>query len=157
MLVEYPLKIMAVFVKEPGTDHPALRAVRSAVSMLTLPGSAEASPVSPRPAIRTDIGIHFGLVISGNIGSREGRLNNTVIGDTVNTSARLCSAAGARPRASLLVSETVSTHLAECFSLVRLDPVRLKGKMEPIGLFEVSISSEQPAVASDFSGKRPAS
>lgn len=85
------------------------------------------------PPLATGIGIHTGGLISGYVGSSKS-LSYTVIGDTVNTSARLCGiAAGGQ----ILVSEATAMALGGRFPLNSLPDVALKGKEKPLKLFEV--------------------
>jgi adenylate cyclase len=79
------------------------------------------------------IGIHSGALISGYVGSSKS-LSYTVIGDTVNTSARLCGiAAGGQ----ILVSEATAIQLGGRFALRALPDAALKGKEKPTKIFEV--------------------
>ena len=79
------------------------------------------------------IGIHSGALISGYVGSSKS-LSYTVIGDTVNTSARLCGiAAGGQ----ILVSEATAIQLDGRFALQALPDAALKGKEKPTKIFEV--------------------
>jgi len=79
------------------------------------------------------IGIHTGSLISGYVGSSKS-LSYTVIGDTVNTSARLCGiAAGGQ----ILVSEATAIQLGGRFPLQPLPDAALKGKEKPMKIFEV--------------------
>ncbi|HUS28348.1 MAG TPA: adenylate/guanylate cyclase domain-containing protein [Kofleriaceae bacterium] len=79
------------------------------------------------------IGIHSGPLISGYVGSSKS-LSYTVIGDTVNTSARLCGiAAGGQ----ILVSEETANQLGGRFPLQQLPDATLKGKEKPLKIFEV--------------------
>ncbi len=83
--------------------------------------------------LATGIGIHTGSLISGYVGSSKS-LSYTVIGDTVNTSARICGiAAGGQ----ILVSEATAIQLGGRFQLGALPDAALKGKEKPMKIFEV--------------------
>jgi adenylate cyclase len=79
------------------------------------------------------IGIHTGPLISGYVGSSKS-LSYTVIGDTVNTSARLCGiAAGGQ----IIISEATAEALGGRFALDPLPDAALKGKEKPLRIFAV--------------------
>jgi adenylate cyclase len=69
-------------------DH-ARRAVETAKDMQAALEELNARSVAPRP-LQLRVALHSGLAIAGDIGSQQ-RLEYTVIGDVVNTAARLQS------------------------------------------------------------------
>jgi adenylate cyclase len=79
------------------------------------------------------IGIHTGLVYSGNMGASN-RLNYTVIGANVNLAARLCSAA--KPM-QIIVSEETWKEAGREFNYKPLAPLTLKGVEQPVIAYEV--------------------
>ena len=83
--------------------------------------------------IMVGIGINRGVVVSGNIGSRD-MMDYTVIGDTVNLGARLCSAAGP---GEILVSPTVWKETKKQYSFEELDPIKVKGKKNKVGVYRI--------------------
>lgn len=85
------------------------------------------------PPLGMGIGIHTGPLVAGYIGSSKS-LSYTVIGDTANTSARLCGIALA---GQLLVSEQTLARLGAKFLFEELPPARLKGKEKPFRVFDV--------------------
>lgn len=87
------------------------------------------------PNLRMGIGIHSGEVILGNIGSTK-KLDYTVIGDSVNFTARLESLTKFY-QADILISEATYQHVADDFCCRPVDRVCVQGKTEPIQIYEV--------------------
>lgn len=130
--------VLAVFTE--GLDKtPCESAVRAALAMreqLHLINKELA--FSGLPTIDNGTGIHYGEVISGNIGSPE-RLEYTVIGDTVNTAARIESATK-EEGCPVLISKGVFERLSE-FTQARFQTLGvrvLKGKEQDIEIFHVA-------------------
>jgi len=128
--------LMALFgVPFPQQDD-ADRAVRAAISMLRDLRTLNTMRVaSGRPAIHIGIGVNTDEVVSGNIGSLK-RMDYTAIGDGVNLASRLessCKTYGT----CLVISEFTRNALHNAYSLREVDRVIVKGKSEPVALFEV--------------------
>ena len=87
-------------------------------------------------------GLNYGEVVFGNIGSAK-KMEPTVIGDTVNVTARLESLTKEYGR-DLLIGETAAELVRNQFTLQFVDRVAVKGKTKPLDLFSVLGPTDQP-------------
>jgi adenylate cyclase len=120
-----------------GPAAGAVAAVRCALGMRDRLAELNAARTAAgRAPLAMSIAVHAGEVVAGAVGAPD-RHEFTVIGDTVNVAARLqelCREA----RCTLLVSEP-AYELARRggleLTLTRRDPVQLRGRSRPIGLY----------------------
>jgi len=101
--------------------------------------------------IQVGIGISTGEVVMGAMGSEE-RMDFTILGDTVNLGARLCSHAGA---GETLLSEAAFRRLPAASGIIArpLRSIEVKGKAEPVKVYLL----QAPQQAAPSPGPEPAS
>ena len=109
----------------------------AAIDMMQRARRAERDAGAPtgRRELQIGIGLNFGEAFAGNIGS-ERRLEFTVIGDTVNTANRLCSAADA---GEILITEELRRVLKDPSNLTERPPMELKNKLQPVTIYRVGV------------------
>jgi adenylate cyclase len=124
---------LALFGAPLESDDAARHAVAAAREMLVANDHANQATSWP---LRIGIGIHFGEVVAGNIGSPR-RKEYTVIGDTVNFAARL-EALNKEFNSQLLVSAAVRESLGEaCSDAVPRGGVAIKGYDQPMLVWQL--------------------
>ena len=128
--------IMAAFGLPIAHDDDEDRAVRAAIAMIRecRRWSRDRIQRGQKP-VEMGVGLNTDLVVSGNIGSAK-RMDYTVIGDGVNLASRLESACKVYS-AQILLSENTFHRLHGTYRVRNIDQVVVKGKTEPIGVYEV--------------------
>ena len=126
--------IMALWGAPIAHEDDADRAMQCALDQLdTLEKMNAKWQEAGRQPLAIGIGINFGEVFAGNIGSNR-RLEYTVIGDAVNTASRLCSSAGGN---EILISEPFYKALKTPPNVEALEPIQVKGKTKKVPVYRV--------------------
>jgi adenylate cyclase len=88
------------------------------------------------------IGVNFGEVVFGNIGSSK-KMEPTVIGDPVNVASRLEGLTKDYGR-DLLIGEAAADLIGDSFRLQFVDKVTMKGKTKPLRIYAVISRHDVP-------------
>jgi adenylate cyclase len=121
-------------------DRECDRAIDAAIQMQVAgakPVTLETAAGTIEQVLETRVGIHHGLVLAGNLGSSR-RFDYTVVGDSVNTAARL-EGLNKMLGTSILVSDEVLAQCADRGSFLsrRMGSYVLKGKSRGIVVHEI--------------------
>jgi adenylate cyclase len=121
--------IMALWGAPLSMEDDADKAMAAAIEMQqALVQLNEHWEASGKPRVNIGIGINFGEVFAGNVGSEQ-RLEYTVLGDAVNTASRLCSKAD---KGEIMISEPFYKRLKNPPKVEAREPIPLKGKSKPV-------------------------
>lgn len=128
--------MMAAFGIPFSTGDDEDRAVRAAISMIRALAVWNAQRAeNGLPSVQMGVGINTDVIVSGNIGSAR-RMDYTMIGDGVNLAARL-EGACKHYHARILISGNTLKRLKGVYRIRDVDRVIVRGKSEPVGLYEV--------------------
>ena len=137
-------EIMAVFGAPVSRGGDADRAVRAALAILTAVDSINRTRMARgEPQVGVGVGINAGPAVAGNMGST-GRLNYTVLGESVNVASRLCDAARA---GEILVAAPFLRELSAPVDAVPLGPRSFKGLTAQLDVYAIRGIGEVPAAA----------
>ncbi len=119
----------------PQNDH-AFQACICAIEMLAaLEKLGQKWTAEGRKRIAIGIGVNTGLVNVGNMGSDK-RLAWTVMGDNVNLASRL-EGMSKQYRCTTIISENTYRQVSSQFVCRELDKIRVKGKTQPVTIYEL--------------------
>lgn len=129
--------IMALWGAPIETEDDADKAMQTALDMMKTLAEMNKkwAEQGRKQVVNIGIGINFGEVFAGNIGSDQ-RLEYTVIGDAVNVASRLCGKAGP---GEILISEPFYKKLKKKPKVEASEPLALKNKAQPVPAYRVKL------------------
>jgi len=127
-------EIMALFGAPIAIPDAPRKAILCALEMQRALDEFNATRIAEgQEAIKVGAGINTGEMVCGMLGSKQ-TMQYTVVGDAVNTGARLCSIA----KAGEVIVSDATFHLAgDGFDAEALPPVKVKGKQEELKVWSV--------------------
>lgn len=138
-------EIMALYGAPVAHEDDPARALRTALEMMDALSQFNSKFDT---SLGMHAGINTGLVVSGGIGS-QGRQQYSVMGDAVNLASRLEDASST---GEILIGPDTQRLTAPLFSFETLEPIRVKGKSEPIPIYRLLGLKEQPGRVRGLAG-----
>lgn len=130
--------IMAVFGAPIPNEDDADQAIQCAIAMMqAIEEHNQERETGGLPKLRHGIGVHYGPVIAGNVGTAQ-RAAYTVIGDTVNLASRL-ETATKKFDVDLLVSEETIQACQRPHGLVQIDEIQVPGREGAVTVYGPAI------------------
>ncbi|MEE8441890.1 MAG: adenylate/guanylate cyclase domain-containing protein, partial [Spirochaetia bacterium] len=115
-------------------ENDSLEAVRAALQMqIALRQFIEMHLKEGKPPFKTGIGVNYGVVTVGNIGS-ERKMEYTIIGDAVNLGSRL-EGLTKEYRQEVIFSESVFRKVKTALPCRLIDKVQVKGKTSGVSIY----------------------
>jgi class 3 adenylate cyclase/tetratricopeptide (TPR) repeat protein len=142
--------VMALFgVPKSHEDDPvrAIKAAREIHDVVSSLGSQYAKRIGKSLCMHT--GICTGLVVTGEVNLEKG--THGVLGDTINTAARL---SGLAKPGEIVISPDTYHQSEGYFNFEALEPATIKGKAERIRPYKVLSAKEDPTKTHRLSGMR---
>ncbi len=126
--------IMAIFGAPIAHENDPELALRAALDMMkSMEEYNKTLPVQLETPLALHTGINTGMVIAGGMGTDQ-KMQYTVMGDTVNLASRMESLAVS---GETLVSSYTYNLTRHAFDFVAMDPVKVKGKKDPVAVYRV--------------------
>ena len=131
-------EIFASFGAPEPMEDPSIAAVLCAREMVnTLDEINKNLTGIVQSDIFVGIGIHYGPVVAGNLGSKD-RISYSITGDTVNTAKRIESLTRGVPN-GILVSEVIYDQARSVANMEALGEVQVKGRSQTFKVFRVLV------------------
>jgi len=126
--------LTAFFIPAFAGHNHAHAAIEAGKAILRATGHVKGQ----KPWIPVGVGVNTGIAYIGSMKMEGGRTDITILGDTVNTAARICSEAAA---GELLVSRNAQAAAGLAFDGHELRTLNLKGKQEKVDAWVVKTKS----------------
>lgn len=144
--------VMAVFGAPVAYGDHAARACRVCLEMMgTLRALQGGWREQGLPELDIGIGLNTGLVSAGNMGSSQ-RFDYTVMGDNVNLASRL-EGINKQYGTNIIISEFTYEAAKNAVYAREIDRVRVKGKREPVKIYELLGQGPPPQEHADLVGE----
>ncbi len=133
--------IIAFFGAPNPLENHALSAIQASVEMqMRLVELRETWQTQNKPALKMRIGLCSGMSVVGNMGSAK-RMDYTMMGDTVNTAARL-EGVNKIYGTYTLISQTTAALAGGKFITREIDKIKVLGKKEPVTIYTLTSQAE---------------
>jgi len=130
--------IMASFGIPTAIEEAPHKALNAAIEIRNIIEQINQSKNLQNP-LGVHIGINTGIVVTGFVGS-DNKQEYTVMGDTVNVASRLKDVSKA---GQIYVGSSTYRHTKRYYEYKELDPIFLKGKEEPVTVYELLPGAEK--------------